>query len=390
MIAKRRTAMLTDIPQNAIGEIHDNLKYWGYPNAQVLVEEHDDPVTLYGQRIFELSRDIVDNISKHMNLSVKIYVGLIIDQERDLQACAFQLHNDDYCILIWLATAKRIQASISRLLNTSIAAETFSADLPFPNDRAIPQVGVTFRPYIDLSMLPIAELGGKFDVFRNQLARSALEWLVLHELGHLVHGHLSTAIAVNGSTYILEQNPKNDRDKHLTDQTLEFDADCFANAYALHRALLRPLSIEPVDAVYSDELIEGRLKAYVFAVMAVVRGFDDAPFEVESLFDSDHPPGGVRMSYMLNHILKLKNAGKQDFGGINVSEIASKTTIAVERAIWEATGIQGNGGNWWQATQLHVDKFLMPVLSRWAKLYPELNAAKLTPFNLAPPQSPPA
>ncbi|MFL5019702.1 MAG: hypothetical protein ACJ8EW_26640, partial [Rhizobium sp.] len=213
--------------------------------------------------------------------------------------------------------------------------------------------------------------------------------LVLHELGHIVNGHLALGKTVNGVTYILEYDLEADRNENITHQALEMDADCFANLFCVQGALTRRLSIDQIDTGDEGKRVEKRLQSYVFAVLAIIRGFDHAPFEIETLFDSDHPPGGVRMGYLLAQMLVMEKEGKIDFGGVNVKEATGKTAVSLERAISEATGIDGNGGNLLAAFAIG-DSFLAPVLSRWAKVYPELNAAKISPFKLAPPQYEPA
>ncbi|MGR9426497.1 hypothetical protein [Rhizobium leguminosarum] len=382
--------MLTDLPQHAIDSLHKQLGEIGHAKAWVLVEEKDDLVEKFGQSVFNRARDVIDALSQQMGLSAKIYVGLIIDEQRDFQACAARLSKDEYCILIWVGAANSTLVSISRLLNTTVSAELFSVDIPVPHERATLEESDTFKAYRELSLLSVLDLGENLNDFRNRLALSALEWLVLHEFGHIVNGHLALGETISGMTYILENDPKNDRDKHITDQALEFDADCFANQFALRRALGRPLPGETADAADRGELIGRRFKSYVFAIMAIIRGFDRERFDVETLFNSDHPPGGVRMGYLLDQIAAFESGGNIDFSGIDVKDIAAKTAVSVERAIWEATGIHGNGGNLWAAMNVSEEQFRLPVLSRWAKIHPALNAAKLNPFKLAEPQYEPA
>lgn len=381
--------MLTDLPLRAIDEINATLAIIGYDEAWVLVEQRDDPITRIGQSLFKMARNLLDQMISDMQLSAKIHVCLVMDKGRDFQACAIRLGEDEYCIMIWLAAAIRTSASISRILSTSVSAEFFSADFPVSKNQLTSPMGDTFEAYAALSLLPILDLGTKLNEFRNQLDSTALEWLVLHELGHIVNGHLALGKTVNGVTYILEYDLEADRNENISHQALEMDADCFANLFCLQGALTRRLSIDQIDTGDEGKRVEKRLQSYVFAVLAIIRGFDYAPFEIETLFDSDHPPGGVRMGYLLAQMLMMEKEGKIDFGGVNVKEATGKTAVSLERAISEATGIDGNGGNLLAAFAIG-DSFLAPVLSRWAKVYPELNAAKISPFKLAPPQYEPA
>jgi hypothetical protein len=133
-----------------------------------------------------------------------------------------------------------------------------------------------------------------------------------------------------------------------------------------------------------------RVKVFVFGIMTIIRSFDDAPFEVETMFDSDHPPGGVRMGYLASLIATMELEKKVNFGGVEASKLAGETAITIEIAIEEATGMKSGGGNLLKAFEVGWDAFHVPVLSRWARLHDSLVTAKLTPFKLAPPQYPAA
>ncbi|MGR9420684.1 hypothetical protein [Rhizobium leguminosarum] len=380
--------MLTDLPNHWVGPINKLVQDLGY-NGSVLVADEGDPVSEHGKLVFKNTRHVVDNVIQHMALTAKIHVAVVIDADRSFQACAVRLGKDEFCIVMWMAATIRTSATMSRLLATPAAAEFFSLNLQASAVSDVAQGENTFAAYDAISLLPRIDLGEVGNSFRRYLEFMATEWLVMHEIGHIVNGHLAVGSTANGLTYILEQDPAADRDYNITSQALEVDADCFANMFCLQYSLGRPLDVEK-DGASQDEILVARLKPYLFSMLSVLRGFDHAPLRLETLFDSDHPPGCIRMSYLSAQMLTMQSEATIDFKGANLLEVGGLTAVTLERAISQATGINSQGGNFLPAVSIPDEVFRKPVLSRWARIYPELNAIKLTPFKLAPPQYEPA
>ncbi|RFB94485.1 hypothetical protein B5K08_09885 [Rhizobium leguminosarum bv. trifolii] len=375
--------MLTDLPDLAIKEIDATLKLLSF-RAHVLIEERDDFFTTLCRSLFSNARTIIDGVLAARDLSTKVYICLVVDADRQFQACAMQLNASEYCIMIWVAAPLNTMSITSRLLATPAARELFSLDFQISDPPGIAAGADTFAAYRALSLLPPVRLGGELDNLRMQIDYSAFQWLVLHEMAHILNGHLALGKDINGLTYILEDDPSSNYDENITYQALELDADCFANIVAIRQAIGRPLELEAINTV------EGRLKSYVFGILAIIRSFDAEPFEPSRIFQSDHPPGGIRMNYLMSQISTIELDKHVDFGGLNATDVAARTAICVENAISEATGVKGGGGNFQKAFDLGWEPFHVPVLSRWAKILPELNAKKITPRDLAPAQFDPA
>ncbi|MBY3564144.1 hypothetical protein [Rhizobium laguerreae] len=380
--------MLTDLPNRWVGPINELVKDLGY-NGMVLVADEGDPISDFGKLVFKNTRHVVDRIIDHMKITAKIHVAVIVDSAQSFQACAVELDDDEFCILIWMAALIRTSASLSRLLATPAAREFFALEPELASVSEVAHGENTFAAYDSLSLLPRIDLGDVGNDFRRYLEFMASEWLVLHEIGHIVQGHLAVGKTVNGLTYILEQDPSVDRDYNITSQALEVDADCFANLFCVQYSLGRHHILER-DGASHDEVVVGRLKPYLFSMLSVLRSFDHSPLNLETLFDSDHPPGCVRMSYLLAQMLTMQSETTIDFKGANLVEAGGLAAITLERAISEATGVNSQGGNLLSAVSIPDEVFRKPVLSRWAKIYPELNAIKLSPFKLARPQYEPA
>jgi hypothetical protein len=380
--------MLTDLPELAITEINATLQLLGF-TAIVLTHEQDQHVVDLGKVVFKNARAIVDSWIQQMKVGATIYVCLIIDEDKDFQACAMRLGADEYCIAIWLAVPLRTSTMTSRLLCTDACAKLFNISPPGYPKPSEPLGLDTFVAYKALSFQAGVDLGGELDEFRKYLDFVAFEWLVLHELGHIVNGHLAVGRSLNGLTYILEDNASDSRDENLTSQTLEMDADSFATLLSIQNAMRRKLPLETKEM--SLPIVTSlRIKSFVFAIMTIIRSFDEAAFEQEAIFDLDHPPGGVRMRYLIGLISTMFVEKAIEFDGVEVPDIAAEALIGVEAAIAEATGLKSGGGNLLRAFEMGWDVYHVPLLSRWALLFDQLNEVKINPFKLAPPQYPPA
>ncbi|HWV07888.1 hypothetical protein ACQZ6H_25860 [Agrobacterium fabrum] len=382
--------MLTDLPNAHISSINDLLRQLGF-NGLVLQTEGDDGVTFLARRYFTLCRKSIDKLTRKLEVRAKIYLCFILDSEKDLQACAVNLGEDEYCVAIWLAAPMRTIATITHLMSTSAIAQHFEYALGTYTNRAEATASDTFAAYRALGFEAPVDFDEPLKTFCSQIAYGAIEWLVYHELGHIINGHLELGKEFNGLTFILEDDPSDERDENLTSQALELDADCFATWLLLQLWLQTPVSIEEIHLGISEadkQLL--RLRCFVFGVFAIVRGFDDHPFDVDTMFDFDHPPGVIRINYMIELIANTKRENKFPYTAEKIVEAALDTVVALEQSISQATGTTGGGGNVLTALTLGWKPFNAPVLSRWAKLYPILDKFKMGIGKLAAPQYPPA
>ncbi|PZP50013.1 MAG: hypothetical protein DI595_12240 [Agrobacterium fabrum] len=382
--------MLTDLPNAHISSINDLLRQLGF-NGLVLETEGNDSVTFLARRYFTLYRKSIDNLTRKLEVRAKIYLCFILDAEKDLQACAVNLGEDEYCVAVWLAAPMRTIATITHLMSTSAIAQHLEYALDTYTNRAEASASDTFAAYRALGFEAPVEFNEPLKTFCSQIAYGAIEWLVYHELGHIINGHLELGKEFNGLTFILEDDPSEERDENLTSQALELDADCFATWLLLQVRLQSPVAIEEILPSASEaekELL--RLRCFVFGVFSIVRGFDDHPVDVDTMFNSDHPPGVIRMNYMIDLIANTTIENKFPYKAEKIVEAALDTVVALEQSISQATGTKGGGRNVLTALELAWEPFNVPVLSRWAKLHPILDKFKMGIGKLAAPQYPPA
>lgn len=382
--------MLTDLPNAHISSINELLQQIGY-NGFVLETESDDSVGVLARRYFTFCRKSIDNLTRKLEVRAKIYLCFVLDAEKDFQACAIRLGEDEYCVAVWLAAPIRTFKTIIQLMSTSAIAQHLEYTLDTYTNRAEAMASDTFAAYTALGFEAPVKFDEPLKTLCSQIAYGAIEWLVYHELGHIINGHLELGKELNDLTFILEDDPSEERDENLTSQALEVDADCFATWLLLQLRLQSPVAIEESRPSTSDaekELL--RLRCFVFGVFAIVRGFDDHPFDEDTMFDSDHPPGVIRMNYMLDLVANTTIEYKFPYKAKKILEAALDTVVALEQSIAQATGTKGGGRNVLTALELGWEPFNVPVLSRWAKLYPILEKFKLGTGKLAAPQYPPA
>jgi|GEM_PF-2540365 len=382
--------MVTDLPDAHIRTINDLLQQIGY-NAVVLETEGDDSVGYLAGRYYAFCRKSIDNLTRKLDVRAKIYLCFILDAEKDFQACAIRLGEGEYCVAVWLAAPSRTIATITQLMSTSAIAEHLEYELDTYTNRTEAMASDRFAAYTALGFEANVKFDDPLKTLRPQIAFGAIEWLVYHELGHIINGHLELGREWNGLTFILEDDRSKERDKNLTSQALENDADCFATWLLLQLRLQSPVAIEEIRPSTSEaEKALLRLRCFVFGVFSIVRGFDNHPFDVATVFDSDHPPGVIRMNYMIDLIATTTLENKFPYKAEKIVEAALDTVVALEQSISQATGTTGGGRDVVAALTLAWEPFNVPILSRWAKLYPILDKSKMGTGKLAAPQYPPA
>ncbi|MGV2169750.1 hypothetical protein ACQZ40_25675 [Agrobacterium sp. 16-172Ci] len=383
--------MVTDLPDAYIANINDLLSQQLGCNGFVLETESDDSVGVLARRYFTFCRKSIDNLTRKLDVRAKIYLCFVHDTEKDFQACAIRLGKDEYCVAVWLAAPIRTFRTVIQLMSTSAIAQHLEYTLDTYTHRTEAMASDTFAAYTALGFEAPVKFDEPLKILCTQIAYGAIEWLLYHELGHIINGHLELGKEFNGLTFILEDDPSDERDDNLTSQALEYDADCFATWLLLQLRLQTPVAIEEIRPSPSEaekELL--RLRCFVFGVSAIVRGFDDHPFDVSTIFNSDHPPGVIRMNYMIGLVAITELENKFPYKAEEIAEAALATVLALEQSISQATGTEDGRKNVLTALELAWEHFNVPVHVRWAELYPTLDKYKMGSGKLAARQYPPA
>jgi len=154
------------------------------------------------------------------------------------------------------------------------------------------------------------------------LAHLAMQFLALHELGHIVRGHLDYKLN-NGQSTSHEDTTihmvKIGGQSGLHSQGMEFDADYYAthNSMAFHSR-----SFQGIELPLDNQM--GIIGLWVFAVCSLFRVFGLIPNDAVQLNNYSHSPMGMRMYMLLsNYANRLQEESEIFFGRrLNKEEIS--------------------------------------------------------------------
>lgn len=383
--------MLTDLPADRIIEIDKLLQAAGY-NACVFTEVDGQESTETSEFIYKAARAEIDEIISYMGVDARIYVCTILAEPQEFQACAIRFSEREFCIAIWIGVPMRNSWALTHLLVTQTATDFFAVPKPETWQKFELTDQDTFQAYRSLGMVPpeayLPDISSKL---RKEQAKTAFKWLILHEVAHIINGHMEYGRSLNGLTFIVEDGPDESLDENLTSQTLEMDADSFATMMSIqHRMSGTSVLEEYHGTVWPERRIEDCIRSYAFGVFSMIRGFDFSAFTKEEIWSSDHPPGGMRIKNMNGLIATMSLSDRFPLVNEEVVDSIIASVTALENSISEATGIKSRGGNYTAAFEVSWEEYNQRILARWAKLYPTLNARKLSPAKLALPQYDPA
>lgn len=219
------------------------------------------------------------------------------------------------------------------------------------------------------------------------LSQFCIEFIMLHELGHIVNGHLRSGVLSTG--YIGESDAHFDEDIYLNSRCIEFDADCFAVQLCLRLAVFRPEMSDPKWVGYPlAQKVDLSVLSMLAAISIVIFSMESNYVGPPGVFhDKTHPPAVLRNWTALRTAIAVLNKIQEDFGLIefNITDVVTRAHVGVFLAISELSGCGLDYADleiWDDVAKEHETL----NLKRWAKLRPKLAMAKFGTHNLAPAQ----
>lgn len=220
------------------------------------------------------------------------------------------------------------------------------------------------------------------------LLGTSFQWLVYHELGHIINGHLHLRLAgTNDAFEAVELMFASDRlDNNITMHTLEMDADAFAAQRVVFPLLQLPREAIPNCAMLESP--ERKLKAFYVAMYTMMRTFDNGAWKLADLYRYTHPPGMIRAVSLGSWGFAFAEKLTLDLPPEKWIEFSSGAARVVEGALQkeknpfilsELSGFFPDG----------FTAYTKRKLARWAKIRPELEPHVLG-GRLAAPQEDPA
>lgn len=219
---------------------------------------------------------------------------------------------------------------------------------------------------------------------RRQLGRRlfqhALSSIALHEIGHVVNGHLALFPGAR-DVVLSEAELPEVADEMLTRRALEFDADAFAAQHTVRLAMADASDPQPGE----DRRAEAWLGLFIAHLI----------FEIYDPPDSEstpHQSAAIRLRHSIGILMLVETLRSEAIGDpVPTSKPFWDQVLRREQALshfrlrsrhfveYAATGVRDQHGRW--AAQM---------LARWALIRPDLTKLKDGIHNLAPAQVAPA
>ncbi|SDR33784.1 hypothetical protein SAMN05444161_2934 [Rhizobiales bacterium GAS191] len=398
--------MSTSIPEGKRKKINRELERSGYQGPLVvddsLPSEHQgmlsDLRARAGHTIAEVTKadtvrpNIYFDFVEDMRFNA---VALLLPKARPgaARARAIQrtrVRQSDYFILI----NTRVVVDVAGLFRNLFALPQFAAHIGNPSlesELHIRAVPVTSRNASVIDIMPHHPRLPKCParaLIAATLSQAALDFLLLHELGHIRNGHLPYLFpGMAAQLAEAEAFPKG-QDDALARHTLEMDADAHAVVHGVNDALAltgstwSPETRKPLEKLYATP--ESTLYAYLLPIYALFRCFGKESWNPNTVWTSTHPPPAMRQ-YMIPGLVHAHlSRGQQLVSPKKAFQSAREVIEDVERGISLLTGVIPDLTGFALAAQY------FPVYGRqlseyWIKAFPHLDKLKLG-GRLAPPE----
>ena len=241
----------------------------------------------------------IDEVTKNDTHRPNIYFDFVEDDEFNAFATTL---DSDYFILV----NTRVVVSIAALFRNLLSLPQFAPHIGDPSLETRPpitkvHIGKQKIGFIDT--MPHPERLPNCPIRMRVAARfahTALNFLLLHELGHIRNGHLPYLFTDTKTMPMLaeaEAKPPGDRDM-LAVHTFENDADSHAVVHGVNAVIdltsrsPQPPDADPLDTLYASP--ERSLYAYLLPVYALLRSFGKtADWSPETIWESTHPPAAI-------------------------------------------------------------------------------------------------
>lgn len=222
-------------------------------------------------------------------------------------------------------------------------------------------------------------------LFGFQLIKMAFEFLVWHELAHIIYGHVDYVHSVLGSFELKEIKREESRNQldPLVSQTLEMHADRFATQQSiaiLEMLISNPDALTPALRPYFNTW-PSVIKMWVFSTYTFFRLFSDHNY-AEGIKNAFHPPPSLR-SHLIQAVAEAVIRGADNAPSAeDISKIRKEAMLAVEWAFHE---ISQKGLDFSHLTfSIQDDAFAHGIflINNWKNIKPLLQPFSLMPLDL--------
>jgi hypothetical protein len=276
----------------------------------------DDDIVLFNRLLGDLSTCVKEITSAYSSIP-DIKIGLI---DAPLVGASVNRYKGSYYIAMYKGTYIILQSMFARILtlnnsfvNYGKAHEEEPSKLYNPHIRNIEQLRLQDVYLPDIKDIDRAELS----VFLTFLA---MRYLILHETGHILNGHLDLKCKITSSmnwTDLLSNSSDTNSLSPIHSQVLEYDADAFAANASLRyvmqifyeqtpesEAFLKYYRNEYFVNKFSNYKFEQIVFLHTFACLCTFRLFTDLPVSQEKLSKLKYCPPIIRMLQYFTHTVE--------------------------------------------------------------------------------------
>jgi len=348
--------------------------------------EGNNPETLYFLNTFKTYiENIVSYVRKHYPALPEVYVDFVNNLTLNAGAVYYK---GGYYIGLYLG-AKIIIGELfnAELSSTNILPEMGNPSLDF-GDKKIGLINNGGILSIDLSGLPNQKSNDPLRAFYSDFfSQKTIDFLILHELGHIIRGHCGYKSSLTNNALWVEFNgDSNAFYTPLISQTLEMDADSFA---VNHSIILAYHSISEYMSLSDDlkklyENIETFLENWIFCIYSFFKLSEAASPSLADFENKCHPHPAIRIWLILNNIYAILES--RNMPSEQITTLSFKLSKIMEHADFAFSEVTFNKFNYQSMvdvffqTQIYTNK----LTKNWNNVLPLIKSYAIDPSKLPP------
>ncbi|WP_242309242.1 hypothetical protein [Bacillus cereus group sp. BfR-BA-01524] len=257
-------------------------------------------LTVILEEIKEMGNSLIEEIREMRPHFPSTHIDFI--NNPTFNACAFK-QEDMYFIGINIGVVQVLE----KLFNYIMAHPNLMVGIGDASHELEQDIGssliVTNHDYLRLFSNYDTEISSPVNEERRSFAKTlcayALEFLILHEYGHIVSGHVDYFQNKRSSSFIFELNSR--EKSGLFMQTLEMDADSYATTRCAQRMIYIHTQLKGFYNKLGVPSISFReyFKQRYYSIYFVFRLFGEVDYDLSALEENSHPASGFRQYFLL-------------------------------------------------------------------------------------------
>lgn len=297
-----------------------------------------------------------------------------------LNACASK-YKDYYFIGVYSGTYHLVADMFCKMFSTkSVLPHLGLSSLESDEKKTISAILVDGVIGVDYNLENVVYPKDELRLFyAHAYIRFVMDFLILHEIGHIHRGHNGYISSKLPSRFIWDEldyhSTRGSFLSPLDSQTLEMDADSFATNHGFIQGefyIKNPESLNKKNHLMKNlyTSYENYYSHWSFAIYSFFRltGFNEINLEKQKL--KSHPPPSIRMAMILSNIISI--IIKRNVCDSNkLSEYLVRTCVLAERAFSEIT-FQENKGTLFKNAFLDHEDYMDEIARNWNNVRPLL------------------